>query len=166
MVLKIMRYLFLIFFSVNLFWVYGQSNTLRGPDIEQTYIVINKIIFYPKDTLNIFVKNKNCENQTNTFFLNGLELFQDSLLKLKLTHKDVFGNESFYEIKYESNDSSQCIEHINYFIFVKIPIFLNGKELTMESMKLLGNIKPNEIKSIRKEHPFSKRKQRIVIITK
>ena len=104
------------------------------------------MVFISIDSLYPMDRMKFCEGQTKAFFLHGLELPFDSLVKLNLRIKNQLENQSFYELRYKENDPLKCIEHINYYITIKIPIFLNGKELPLEkSFEILGAIAPNEI---------------------
>lgn len=130
---------------------FGQNSTVRGHDIQKTSLVLCKMTLHPKDTLNPVIKSKFCEGQSKTFFLNGLELPFDSLVKLNLRIKNQLENQSFYELRYKEDDPLYCIEHINYFITIKIPIFVNGEKIPLEkSFEILGSIAPNEIVSIQR----------------
>jgi len=167
MVVKIKQRIFLLILIGNILFSFGQNSTVRGQEPQKTMIITNKMVFYPKDTLNPVVRNEFCENQSKTFFLNGLELPFDSLVKLQLTDKNVLNKQSFYELKYKENNTSGCIEHINYFMTIKVPIFVNGKEISLEeSLEVLGAITPSEIVSIQRLYPYSKKKGKIEIITK
>jgi hypothetical protein len=162
MVVKIKLIIFLIIIA-NMLSSFGQNSTVRGIDPEKTLLVICKMVFEPKDTLNPIIKSKFCDNESKTFFLNGLELPFDSLVKLQLSYKNTLRNQCFYDLKYNEDDSLNCIAHINYYITIKIPIFLNGKEISLEqSVKILGRVLPNELLSIQRV----KKKERIEITTK
>ena len=161
MVVKIKLIILLILASM--LCSFGQNNTVRGEEPQKTSLVMCKMVFHPKDTLNPIIKSKFCDVQSKTFFLNGLELPFDSLVKLQLTYKNTLSNQCFYELKYKENNTSNCIEHINYYITIKIPIFLNGKEIPLErSIKMLETVSPNEMLTIQRV----KKKGRIEITTK
>ena len=167
MVVKIKQTIFFLILTGNLFFSFGQESNIRGATPQKIMIITNKMVFFPKDTLSPVIRHKYCDGQSKTFFLNGLELPFDSLVKLQLTYKNALKGQSFYELKYKENNRSNCIEHINYYITIKIPIFLNGKELSLEeSSKILGAIMPNEIVSIQRFYHYSKKKGRIEITTK
>ena len=167
MVVKIKQRIFLLILIGNLLFSFGQNSTVRGQEPLQTILVTCHMVFYPTDTLNPVIRNEFCENESKTFFLNGLELPFDSLVKLQLTYKNTIKKQSFYELKYKENNRSNCIEHINYFITIKIPIFVNGKEISLEeSFEILRTIAPSEIISIQRFYPYSKKKGKIEIITK
>ena len=167
MVVKVKQKIFLLILIGNIFFSFGQESNIRGATPQKIMIITNKMVFYPKDTLSPVIRHKYCDNQSKTFFLNGLELPFDSLVKLQLKDRNVFNKQSFYELKYKENSSSNCIEHINYYITIKIPISLNGKELSLEeSSKILRAITPSEIVSIQRFYYYSKKKGRIEITTK
>ena len=166
MVVKIKQKIFLLIIIGNVLFSFGQNSTVRGPEPLQTILVTCHMVFYPKNTLHPIIRNEFCENESKTFFLNGLELPFDSLMKLQLTYKNTLKKQSFYELKYKENNTSNCIEHINYYITIKIPIFLNGKEIPLENgFEILGAITPSEIVSIQRRNPHSKKKGRIEIIS-
>ena len=169
MVVKIKQTLLLLIVAGNIFFSFGQDSNVRGHIIhyQKTLIVTCRMVFSSIDTLYPIVRIKDCENQTKTFFLHGLELPFDSLVKLELRIKNQFENQSFYELKYKENDPFNCIEHINYYVTIKIPIFLNGEEIPLEkSFEILNAIAPDEIVSIRRIYPYLKKKGRIEIVTK
>ena len=162
MVVKIRLIILLIIIS-NMLCSFGQNSTVRSHYPQKTSLIMCKIIFQPKDTLNPVIKSKFCDNLSKTFFLNGLKLPFDSLVKLQLRSKDLFNNQCLYELKYKGDDSSTCIEHVNYYITIKIPIFLNGKEIPLErSVKILERVSPNDLLSMQRV----KKKGRIDITTK
>jgi hypothetical protein len=167
MVLRIKHQLFTILLLGSVCFSFGQINSVRKADPQETLLITCGMIFHPKDMLNPVIKSPVCENKTESFFLNGLELPLDSLAKLNLNRKQVYNNQSFYELCFKGNDSLSCIEHINFFITVTISIILNGEELSMaKSLAVLENISTDKIISIKRLYPHSKRKTSIEIVAK
>ena len=166
MVVKIKQIILLSILTGNIFFSFGQNSTVRSQPIDypKTKIVTRKMVFDSKDTLYQIVRIEYCEGQTKTFFLNGLELPFDSLVKLNLRKIKQSTKQSFYELRYKENDPLNCIEHINYYITVKIPIFVNGVMAQIENS--YENTKSIEIISLKMLYPHSKKKNRIDVLIK
>ncbi len=144
------------------------AQNLKTPvNIDPIYtIAYNKFGFFPKNKeSNIYfdlIKNSN--NIRYIYFINGLELSEEVFLKLKLNQRDVHDDEVYYTLNFR-NDDNKCIESINLYINLGIPIWLNGEKLKSNLYDYyLSEIKSEQLVSIKcKQNLFGKRYVEIII---
>jgi len=152
------------------FQTFAQAPTTnyRGPcgtDIQHG-IILNRFIFYP----NSIESNKPessinfCNYSKNVFFLNGLELSEAIFIELNLKQKK--SDSATYSYRYIINDTTNCVECVDFFINIKTPFILNGLELEEAKKEfILRQIKPEQLVSIIYKRSFY-RESVIEIITK
>lgn len=123
----------------------------RGPcgSNIQYGIILNRFIFYP----NSIESNKPessitfCNFSKNVFFLNGLELSEAIFIELNLKQKK--RDSATYSYRYKNNDTTKCVECVDFFINLKIPYILNGIQIEEDKKEfVLRQIKPDQLASI------------------
>jgi hypothetical protein len=138
------------------------SSKVRGPDINENtariVIVMNGTLFIPQGSkYNLyFKKNKNrCWNYKNNFYIEGIELQEDSFNNLNLRQKDVVDSLTCYCFDYKDNDTLSCISTFYYYVYVKVPIILNGVKLTAEEKEIvLSKIPKEDLQEVRTKRNF------------
>jgi hypothetical protein len=130
---------------------------VRGPDIKYIVLVINRLIFKPKNpqcAIKSF-KSINCWNYKNNFYIEGIELSEDSFNNLNIRQKNVVDSLTCYCFDYKDNDTLSCISTFYYYVSVKIPIILNGVKLTAEEKEIvLSKIPKEDLQEIRTKRNF------------
>jgi len=156
----------IVFFGIH---VNAQNKNLRGvkPSSYFSYAV-GEIIFFPysefenrPDSVLDF-----CETFARLYFLNGLQLSEETFCNIGLKSKDVIKGEGKYSFNYQEGDTSKCIKNAKMSVTSILPILLNGIELgKSDHVPKISQINSNDIVTvIRKSSLF--RKTKIEIITK
>jgi hypothetical protein len=144
----------------------AQSRNNSGPCGEAISVVLvyGGILFEPLNE----VSNKRdrilCKEYSELFYLNGLQLNKDQFINLALT-SCYLSNDSTFFLKrgsskrgygtYEYELNEFCVNHIIYRANVKLPIILNGNELSADKQEeTLSTIPPSEILSIERKGSF------------
>ncbi len=149
----------IIFFN-QLFSQFIESNK-RDPCGEVTghLYIINGNIFYPKTQTDNKPQSeiKFCDGNKHIYYLEGLQLTEKKFLEIGIKRKDIIKKKSVYVYQYKNNDTTNCVEFINLFISVSIPIILNGVELKGdEREKKLRNLTTEKIVSIVRKKSFGR----------
>lgn len=155
--LKLIISLFTLIQLIGTEKIYCQESTpnLRINASKITHLFyLNGIFFEPINKLSNQADSIGCKNQEEEFYLNGLRINKGQFMKLNLTHKDLRNDStSFFSrrdnklgygtYEYHFAEGQVCSNKIIYRMEVKLPFFLNGKEVNQE---VLTNIESFEIK--------------------
>lgn len=158
--MKIYILIILIIFFNQVFSQSTESNK-RGPcgEVTEHLYIINGNIFYPKTQVDNKPQSeiKFCDGYKHIYYLEGLQLTENDFLKIGLKRKDIIEKKSEYAYQYRNNDTMNCVEFINLFVMVSIPIKLNGMELRGdEREKKLRSFTAGKIVSIVRKKTFGK----------
>ena len=100
---------------------------------------------------------KNCDTIETTFAINGLPISENDFIQLKLRAREVDSEKSYYTEEYENG----CICRINYYAYLKIPIWINGVDYDDGDILPIEKLEGKEL-LFKKEKRFLK-KNRIVV---
>jgi hypothetical protein len=119
--------LFLLFDKLN-------AQNIKGIYPTKSLYFFNNIVYenyYIPDTLRVYCEN----NKIYKYFIEDLELSEQSFLDLNIKPKDLKEKESTFNYIYRNNDKTNCIEYIRLNHKLKIPIKLNGELLRDDEEK-------------------------------
>lgn len=134
------------------------SSEIRGSIV----LVYGGILFEPLNKYSNKSDSIKCKDQEEEYYLNGLQINKEQFMKLNLSHKDlsndsttVFNRRSkvgYGTYEYHFQKGWDCSNRITYRMEVKLPFFVNGKEISQksQSQKLSGI----EILTIERKNSF------------
>lgn len=137
---------------------YKTSSEIRGSIV----LVYGGIFFEPLNKYSNKSDSIKCKDQEEEYYLNGLQINKEQFMKLNLSHKDlsndsttIFNRRSklgYGTYEYHFQKGRDCSNKITYRMEVKLPFFVNGKEINQESQnqKLSGI----EILTIERKNSF------------
>jgi hypothetical protein len=137
--------------------IYAQTEPIGScaTYISKVYIV-KGTIFNPRTPAeNKPYAIKYCDTYDRIYYLEGLKLSEKKYFEIGIKRNDFIKNKLEFANEYKNNDTTSCVELIDLFVSVSIPIKLNGKELNCEDReKILKNIPSGELFRIRRKKPF------------
>ncbi len=140
---------------------FGQTDSTRfriicGTPTGMIYAV-NGNIFSPKNpgSNKSQFEIKFCDGSKHIYYLEGLQLVENKFLEIGIKRKDILEKKSVFTYQYKNHDTTSCVEFINLFVSVSIPIRLNGMELKDdEKESVLNKIRPEQLVTIKRVSSF------------
>lgn len=91
-----------------------------------------------------------CPDYTRLYFLDGLKLSEE-MFECENLFKGVTKEEGRYAFQFRDSDTTKCVEVLNFFLTINVPVVLNDIELkASETEKMLAEVRPEQIVSIKK----------------
>lgn len=141
--------------------LYGQQKEINiGHKVDEYVLFYQGIVFEPLTIASNKPSSVLCKEHEKRFYVNGLELEEEQFAKLDLLLIDLSnyrltdlngrstkGSRGVYEYEFKED----CVDRIIYRVTVKLPIFLNRKEVSMDNQEAtLRKVLPDEIVSIKR----------------
>lgn len=98
-----------------------------------------------------------CKNFNKTFSINQLPISEHDFYLLHLNMCDIDSEKCYYTEEYSGDSISQ----INFYAMVKIPIFIDGKEIQQSDTLLTTALQDKKLKFHKEKRFF--RKNRIIV---